>query len=168
MSIVTPSPAKSYRQAEANQHTLGALNLRSPRYQDKSELQVNKKVRQSLEEIISRKLFTNLVTSISSSQEDHKDNEETLRTQLSSVIAVEVKKMLTSTHFVSQQQLVDLESKIKYELYLKEKKMAILQDRKEGNEDTISHLSRVQGKLRQSDDKDHKSYQSSLLSKQEQ
>ncbi len=43
-------------------------------------------------------------------------------------------------------------------MYLKEKKLAILQDRKECNEDTISHLSRVQGKLRQSEDKDHKSY----------
>ena len=52
--------------------------------------------------------------------------------------------MLNATHFVSQQQLTDLESKIKHELYIKEKKIAILQDRREqNNDDTVSHLSRV-------------------------
>lgn len=65
MSIVTPSPAKSYRQVEAKQQTLSALNLRSPRYADKPDA-LNKKARLSIEEIISRKLFSNVISSITS------------------------------------------------------------------------------------------------------
>lgn len=41
-------------------------------------------------------------------------------------ITAEVKKLLQSTHAVSQNQLLELEERIKMEAYLREKKAAIL------------------------------------------
>lgn len=60
-------------------------------------------------------------------------------------IGIECKKLINSTRVVSQETLRDLEQRIRMEIYLREKKHAILLDRKEPvADDQVSHLSQVQ------------------------
>ena len=64
-------------------------------------------------------------------------------------IANEVKKLLNSQVKLSQASFEALESRVATEVYLREKKDAILKDRDEGTDDAVSHLSKVQQKASQ-------------------
>lgn len=66
-------------------------------------------------------------------------------------IANEVKKLLNSQVKLSQASFEALESRVATEVYLREKKDAILKDREEGTkeDDAVSHLSKVQQKASQ-------------------
>jgi hypothetical protein len=65
-------------------------------------------------------------------------------------IANEVKKLLNSQVKLSQASFEALESRVATEVYLREKKDAILKDREEGGtDDAVSHLSKVQQKASQ-------------------
>ena len=64
-------------------------------------------------------------------------------------IANEVKKLLNSQVKLSQASFEALESRVATEVYLREKKDAILKDREECTDDAVSHLSKVQQKASQ-------------------
>lgn len=63
-----------------------------------------------------------------------------------SLIITEVQKFCKERR-ITKQNIIELDKKIQYEIYLKEKKEAIVEDRKEDNkEDAVSNLSKVRAK----------------------
>lgn len=78
---------------------------------------------------------------------DQAESELTPQASIIKYITLEIRKLLHSQTKVSQTNLLDLETKVQLEIYLREKKSAILLDRKDitviANDDTESHLSRV-------------------------